>query len=499
VRLVRVGARAARRLPDPAGVARLERGADDGVPAPESTRPAGVGLGAGIAVIADGAVRPGSGVAAVAGLVAHPRVAGVSRRRAIARSPTADTRGAGVVHGAEETIIAGRAVGLVRVGTGTVRRIADPGDVALVARGADDGVGPDAAARLAGVGLRAGIAVGAGAAVGLVRVGAGAARRVAASCRVALVQGGADDGVSPGAGVGLAGVGVREGFAVGAGAAVRLVGVGADAARRIAGAGDVALVEDGAHDGVHPDAGASLAGVGLGAGITIGARAAVGLVRVGAGAARRIADAGVVALVERGADDGVRSRAGARLAGVGLRAGIAVGASDAVGQDMMLAARPGRAAVGRARVAVVAVRRGAADAAPGRAPVVRRAGVAVVAGRRVVRVHAADRRIAGVVRARVIVVAAERWPTDAGAVRALVGGGARAPVVTTASVEARHLADARPVAGAVVGADVPVVARRFGGLELAGRRAAVAVQRVAVVALLARVEEAVAADRSLLP
>src|SRR5207253_157970 len=137
---------------------------------------------------------------------------------------------------------------------GAARRIADPGDVALIERHTDDGVGPDAAARLAGVGLGAGIAVAARATFGRVRVGA-------------------------------------------------------RAARRIADPGDVALIERRADDGVGPDAAARLAGVGLGAGITVGAGPAVGLVRVGAGAARRIADAGVVALVEGGADDRVRSRA----------------------------------------------------------------------------------------------------------------------------------------------------------------------------------------------
>src|SRR2546427_4242887 len=42
------------------------------------------------------------------------------------------------------------------------RRIADSGDVALIEGRAEDGVRPDAAARLAGVALGAGIAVGAG-------------------------------------------------------------------------------------------------------------------------------------------------------------------------------------------------------------------------------------------------------------------------------------------------------------------------------------------------
>src|SRR5207249_687115 len=203
-------------------------------------------------------------------------------------------------------VVASAAVRLVRVGAGAARRIADTGEVALIEGRTDDGVGPDAAARLAGVELRAGIAGGARSAVGLVRVGAGAARRIAGAGDVALVERGADDGVGPRAAARLAGVALRAGIAVGAGRTVGLVWVGAGAARRIADAGDVALVERGADDGVDSRADARLTGVALRAGIAVGAGRTVGLVRVGAGAARRIADAGVVALVERAADDRVR-------------------------------------------------------------------------------------------------------------------------------------------------------------------------------------------------
>src|SRR5262249_524600 len=140
VRPVRVGADAGRRIADTGLMTLIERLAHDGVPAVADSGPAGVGLGAGVAVIADGAVRPGLGDAAVGGLVAHPRVAGVVGRRAVTRRATADAGGAGVVHGAEETVVAGCAVGLIRIGAGAARRIADPGDVALIEGGADDGV-----------------------------------------------------------------------------------------------------------------------------------------------------------------------------------------------------------------------------------------------------------------------------------------------------------------------------------------------------------------------
>src|SRR5262249_36609245 len=65
--------------------------------------------------------------------------------------------------------------------------------------------------------------------------------------------------------------------------------------------------------------------------------------------------------------------------------------------------------------------------------------------------------------------------------------------------EGHYPADTRAVAHAVRRADVSVLAGRPGGLEGAGRRAAVAGERVAVVALLAGLEEAVPAKDGELP
>src|SRR5438034_4697392 len=103
-----------------------------------------------------------------------------------------------------------------------------------------------AGARLASVGLRADVAVIAGGPVGPARSGAGAARRVAGAGDVALVERGADDGVRPDAGAGLAGVGLGAGIAVGAGAAVRLGRGGAGAAGRTADVRSVAALGCGA-------------------------------------------------------------------------------------------------------------------------------------------------------------------------------------------------------------------------------------------------------------
>src|SRR5262249_57965323 len=81
---------------------------------------------------------------------------------------------------------------------------------------------------------------------------------------------------------------------------------------------------------------------------------------------------------------------------------------------------------------------------------------------------AAERGIAGVGGADVAVAAVDGRPgARRGATRALVARGA----------------------------DAAVAAGRPGRVDLAGRRAAVAVERVAVVALLGRVEDPVATDR----
>src|SRR5207249_2439347 len=114
------------------------------------------------------------------------------------------------------------------------------------------------------------------------------------------------------------------------------------------------------------------------------------------------------------------------------------------------------AGVVRADVPVVAVECGAADAHPAAAPIVRRAGVAVVAGRRVVGVHAARGRIAGVVGADVAVVAVGREAADADSAAAPIIEGAGVPVAARGRVVG---VDApRGGVAAVVGAGVAVAA-----------------------------------------
>src|SRR5207253_6209322 len=257
-------------------------------------------------------------------------------------------------------------------------------------------VRPDTGAGLAGVGLGTAVAVAAGRAVGLARVGAGAVGGIAGASVVALIEGATDDRVCAGADARLAGIALRAGVAVVAGGAVHLGRVGAGAGGRITDAGLVALVRGSADDGVRAGAGAGLAGVALRAGVAVVAGHTVRGRRVRADAARRVADAGDMTLILGRADDRVRADAGAAEAGAALGAEVAVLAGREIGERRVRA--PGRriAAVGGAGVVVVTVGWRPPDAAPARAGVGRGAGVAVVARRRVVRVRTAGCRVARV-------------------------------------------------------------------------------------------------------
>src|SRR5207249_10130867 len=167
------------------------------------------------------------------------------------------------------------------------------------------------------------------------------------------------------------------------GAAIRLRGRHAEARRRVARSRHRALVHGCAHHRV--------------------------LRRVGADPGRRIAGAGDVAGVDGDAHDRVRAGAIARLARVRLRAGVTVVAHGALGQGRVRA--PTRVGVADPHVTLVLRRthdRVAADAAPSRARIALRAGVAVVAPRpidaRAVPAGTGD-RVAGVDRARIGVAA----------------------------------------------------------------------------------------------
>src|SRR5207249_3178948 len=287
---------------------------------------------AGVPVVANGSLEL-HGVRAGAGRgVARPRVVALvlgsadDRVRAGAHSRLTDVGLRACV-----PVVARGAIGPSGVRAGAGGRVARPGVVTLVGRGADDGISARARATLAGVGPRAGVPIGAGAAVGLGGVRASAVARVARPRVVALVGCGADDGVPAHAHAALAGIRPRAGVAIAAGAAVGLGGVRARAGTRVARPRVVTLVGRGADDRVPARARAPLAGVGPRAGVAIGAGAAVGLGGVRARAGRGVACARVVTLVLRSAHDWVAAHARTCLACVGPRAGVAVVARASVG------------------------------------------------------------------------------------------------------------------------------------------------------------------------
>src|SRR5437773_1754017 len=241
-----------------------------------------------------------------------------------ARRAGADARIAGIAERIGVTVVAGGPVRRHRVRAGRAQRVADTRIVALVLGGADDRVDGRTRAALAGVALRAGVAVVARGAVELARVRAQPRGRVAGARIVALIRRRTGDGVAARARAGLAGVGLRAGVAVVARGAVGLGGVRAQPRGRVARARVVTLIRRRTGDGVAARARAGLAGVGLRAGVAVVARGAVGLGGVRAQSRGRVGCARVVALIRRRTGDGVAARARAGLAGVGLRAGVAV-------------------------------------------------------------------------------------------------------------------------------------------------------------------------------
>src|SRR3989449_44882 len=130
------------------------------------------------------------------------------------------------------------------------------------------------------------------------------------------------------------------------------------AARVLVADGLVAVVGRHARYRERPGARPGLAGVALRAGVAVVAGGAVGLRGVGARAGRGVAAAGGVALVGRGADDGVHAGARPGLTGVAPGAGAAVVAGGAVGLRGV-GARAGRGVAAAGGVALVG--RGADD------------------------------------------------------------------------------------------------------------------------------------------
>src|SRR5437762_430373 len=196
VGLGRVRARAGRRVARADVVALVLGGAGDGIRAGAGAGLARVGPRARAVVVARRAVRLGWVGAHAGHPVARPGVGALVLGGAAAVILAGAGPGLARVRArARVAVVAGRTVRLRGVGAHAGRRVALPGVVTLVLRGADDGIHARAGARFARVGARARVAVVAGRTVRLRGVGARAGRRVARPCVGALVRRGAGDGL----------------------------------------------------------------------------------------------------------------------------------------------------------------------------------------------------------------------------------------------------------------------------------------------------------------
>src|SRR2546428_325033 len=301
------------------------RAAGDGVPSDAGPVLAGVGLGAGVAVVAACACLGREGARAGSRLT-DAGIMALGRRAAGDGVPSdAGPVLAGVGLGAGVAVVAACAC-LGREGARAGSRLTDAGIMALGRRAAGDGVPSDAGPVLAGVGLGTGVAVVA-ACARLEREGARAGSRLTDAGIMALRGRAAGDGVPSDAGPHYAGVGLGAGVAVVA-ACARLGREGARAGSRLT---DARIMRPGGRrvgEGGSSRGGPDHSENGLGAGVAVVA-ACARLGREGARAGSRLTDARSMALWRRAAGDGVPSDAGPVLAGVGLGAGVAVVAACA--------------------------------------------------------------------------------------------------------------------------------------------------------------------------
>src|SRR5438552_2786684 len=150
--------------------------------------------------------------------------------------------------------------------------------------------------------LRAGVAVIARAAISLCRIGAGARLRIASPRAMTLIRGRTDYRIGADATRSEERRVVRAGVAVIARAAISLSRIGAGARLRIARPRAMSLIRGGIDYGIVADAPACVAGVCLRAGVAVIARAAISLCRIGAGARLRIASPRAMTLI-RGRTD----------------------------------------------------------------------------------------------------------------------------------------------------------------------------------------------------
>jgi len=170
--------------------------------------------------------------------------------------------------------------------------------VALIGGRADDGIVTRASASLTGIGLGALVVVVAGRAVGLGRIGANTGVRITGAGVVTLIGGGANNRIGTGAGTRLTGVGLGALVTVVARRAIVLGRVRTIPGSRVADAGLMTLIESRADDRIGASARSRLASVCLGTKVAIVAGCPVRFDRVGANTGVRVTGADIVTLVD---------------------------------------------------------------------------------------------------------------------------------------------------------------------------------------------------------
>ena len=145
-----------------------------------------------------------------------------------------------------------------------------------------------------------------------------------------LVRGCASHRITARANARLADIRLRAGIAIVAGRAICFGRVGTGAGVGVEGASHMTLVQGGAnHQGAYAST-IPVADISLRGRISIVAGRADGLWGMGAGASSRVASSSFITLIGGGANHGVAARADTGLAGVRLRAGVAVIASRSI-------------------------------------------------------------------------------------------------------------------------------------------------------------------------
>lgn len=205
-----------------------------------------------------------------------------------------------------------------------------PGDMALIARRADDWRSGETCSLLTAIADGTGITISTRRVVRLGRIRAQAGRWITDSGVMTLIAGDTDHRGAACANTGLACIRRRTRVAVVAGAAICFGWVRADPGVGIADASVMTLVACGTNNRVIASTDALLASIGLCTGVTVVTSGTVSLCRIGTKPIGGIAYPYYMTLVERGADDRRAGYTSATLASIILSTSVTVCARRAV-------------------------------------------------------------------------------------------------------------------------------------------------------------------------